>query len=266
MKVLLDFRFNTPAPQESYLDAGTYEECRPHQVACDNRLFHLSPPTYELPPTHSAPPFAATTLPVCHLAFSLTNHPTTSATSSAYPILPPSTTLTFGTRCAFNASTACAGNPRNPGVSVKPTLTAFTVIPGNVNGNSMAHDLVNASIPAFVALNNELPGAGSRTRSLDIITMRLLSLKIFCRTIFSINIIGQCKLPTRLLSISASLACPSFGRVLNDALRIRMSILLPKADLTLDKTAPMDARVVMSADTPWSFGHAGLCWWVSELA
>jgi hypothetical protein len=41
MKVLLDFRFNTPAPQEFYLDPGTEEDCRPHQVAGHNRLLHL---------------------------------------------------------------------------------------------------------------------------------------------------------------------------------------------------------------------------------
>jgi hypothetical protein len=258
MQMFLDFRFTTwrgnnsvAQNQTLYSDAGSFEIRRASPLC---KLRRSSSPfksqTQELPPTHSAPPFAATTLPVCHLAFSLTNHPTTSATSSAYPILPPSTTLTFGTRCAFNALTAGAGNPRSPGVSVNPTLTAFTVAPGNVSGNSMAHERVNASIPAFVALNSELPGAGSRTRSLEITTTRLLSLSIFWRTIFSINTIGQCKFPTRLLSMSASLASPSFGRVLNDALSTRMSILLPKSDFTEDSTAPMDARVVMSATTP----------------
>jgi hypothetical protein len=80
---------------------------------------------------------------------------------------------------------------------------------------------------------------------------------------FSTSIIGQCRLPTRLLSISASLACPSFGRVLKDALKTRMSILLAKSDLTLDRTAPMDARVVMSATTPSSFGQLGLARWAA---
>lgn len=138
---------------------------------------HFHPTFYELPPTHSAPPLAATTLPVCHLAFSLTSHPTISATSSGYPILPPSTTFTFPSLCAFNASTAAAGNDRNPGVSVNPTETAFTVVPGKLSGSSTAHDRARLSSAVFVALKMEDPGAGSRTRSDDMTTTRALGLK-----------------------------------------------------------------------------------------
>lgn len=58
-------------------------------VPPDPHTSHLHNPSthHPLPPIHSAPPFAATTLPVCHLAFALTSHPTTSATSSAYLFL-----------------------------------------------------------------------------------------------------------------------------------------------------------------------------------
>lgn len=131
----------------------------------------------ELPPTHSAPPFAAITLPLTHLLCSLTRNPTTSATSSACPILPPSATLTFGSLWSFNACTASWGKDRRPGVSVSPTDTAFTVVPGKLCGNSMAHDRTSDSIAARVALNSPDPGEGSRTRSEEMTTTRLCGVK-----------------------------------------------------------------------------------------
>lgn len=73
--------------------------------------------------------------------------------------------------------------------------------------------------------------------------------------------IGQCRFAVRELEMSASLAVPSFGRLLYAAFRTRMSTFRPpKSFSRLVRIVPIDERVVMSATTPFNVGAVAGCW------
>jgi hypothetical protein len=66
---------------------------------------------------------------------------------------------------------------------------------------------------------------------------------------------GQCRFPNKELLMSASLALPSLGRVLCDALRISILIfLLGKWLVKAVRRAPTEERDVISATTPRMVG------------
>ena len=129
------------------------------------------------------------------------------------------------------------------------------MVPGNVSGSSKAQLLAKDSSPAFVALKMDAPGDGSLTLSLESKASRELLLNSFLRTRFSTSKIGHWRLAVKEFVMSASLALPTFGRVLCAAFKTRISIFLcvkyrPRAV----RTSSIEGREVMSAATPCRVG------------
>ena len=102
------------------------------------------------------------------------------------------------------------------------------------------------------------PGDGSLTLSLESRTKRALLLNIFLRTRFSTSKIGQWRFAVKEFVMSASLAWPSFGRVLCAAFSTRMSTFFSVKDWpSAVRMSSIEGREVMLAATPCRVGASG---------